>query len=438
MATSSVQRSQTSAAPTGARHITTLFAVLLAVVMYVDRVTLSQAAPFIQADLGLTRGQLGLAFSMFGWAYALFEIPGGWLGDRIGPRRVLMRIVIWWSFFTAATGLVFNQVSLVITQTLFGAGEAGCFPNLSKVFSIWLPKRDRERAQSILWLATRWGGALTPILVMFLLRYVQLSWRVVFIIFGSVGVIWAVAFYRWFRDNPAEHPGVNAAELAMLPPAHETATVHTFPIKTLVTNRSVVLLCLSYGCLAYGWWFYVTWLPTYLREARQTTLQMNPYELALLTGFPLLLGGVGCIISGWIGPRLAVRLNSVKLARRILAIFGFVGASSSIFFFTTVQDPVKAMFVLGFAGFFNDFIMPSAWASAMDIGGRFAGTVSGAMNMVGGIAGATSSLFVPILLGLTNNDWTMTLYISASIYLFGGVMWLFIDPHTPMKQSEPA
>ncbi|MEO7189859.1 MAG: MFS transporter [Vicinamibacterales bacterium] len=438
MATSSAPRSQISAAPTGARHTVTLFAVLLAVVMYVDRVTLSQAAPFIQQDLGLTKGQLGVAFAMFGWAYALFEIPGGWLGDRIGPRRVLMRIVLWWSFFTAATGLVFSQMSLVITQTLFGAGEAGCFPNLTKVFSIWLPKRDRERAQSILWLATRWGGALTPMLVMYLLRYVHLSWRVVFMIFGSVGIFWAVAFYRWFRDSPADHPAVNAAELAMLPPAHESAAVHSFPFKTMISNSSVVLLCLSYGCLAYGWWFYVTWLPTYLREARQTTLQMNPFELALLTGFPLLLGGVGCLISGWIGPRLAVRLNSVKLARRILAIFGFVGASGSIFFFTTVQDPVKAMFVLGFAGFFNDFIMPSAWASAMDIGGRFAGTVSGAMNMVGGIAGATSSLFVPILLGWTSNDWTMTLYISASIYLLGGVMWLFIDPHTPMTQPEMA
>ena len=161
--------------PRGARHVVTVFAVTLAVITYIDRVCISQAAPVIRADLGLSAIQMGWAFTAFAWAYALFEIPGGWLGDRIGPRRVLMRIVVWWSFFTAATGWIWNLPSLLVTRSLFGVGEAGCFPNLTRVFTTWLPVRERERAQAILWLSSRWGAALTPLLVAYLLRFI--SWR---------------------------------------------------------------------------------------------------------------------------------------------------------------------------------------------------------------------------------------------------------------------
>ena len=147
---------------------------------------------------------MGWAFSVFGWAYALFEIPGGWLGDRMGARRVLMRIVIWWSFFTAATGWVWNTTSLIVTRTLFGAGEAGAFPNMTRIFTTWLPGRERERAQAILWLASRWGGALTPLLVAYILQF--MSWRRAFELFGALGVIWAVVFYRWYRDDPGRAP----------------------------------------------------------------------------------------------------------------------------------------------------------------------------------------------------------------------------------------
>src|SRR5512141_659706 len=155
--------------PTRARHVVTLFAVTLAMITYIDRVCISQTAPAMRQDLGLSAIEMGRAFSVFAWAYALFEVPGGWLGDRLGPRRVLMRVVLWWSFFTAATGWVWNATSLIVTRTLFGAGEAGCFPNLTRVFTTWLPSSKRERSQAILWLSARWGGALTPLLVAYVL-----------------------------------------------------------------------------------------------------------------------------------------------------------------------------------------------------------------------------------------------------------------------------
>jgi ACS family glucarate transporter-like MFS transporter len=419
--------------PTKARYVVTAFAVTLALITYIDRVGIAVAAPFISKDLGLSTIQMGWALSAFGWAYAIFEIPGGWLGDRIGPRRVLMRIVIWWSVFTAATGWVWNASSLVVTRALFGAGEAGAFPNLTRVFTTWLPVRERERAQAILWLATRVSGAFTPILVASLIA--AFSWQRTFEIFGVIGVVWAILFYRWYRDAPGEHPKVNRAELALLPPPHETAIASTgVPWGLIFSTQAVWLLSIQYMCLAYGWWFYINWLPTYLRQARGTSLRMG----ALLAGLPLLLGGLGCLVSAWLVPKLRRRFGSVAIARRIIAVTGFVGASVCIFIFTGIEDPVQAMFVLGMAGFFNDFVMPAAWASTMDIGGRYSGTVSGAMNMMGSIAGASSVTVVGYLLAWTSGNWNLTFYISAAIYLVGAVCWLFLDSHTPLEHTTTA
>jgi MFS transporter, ACS family, glucarate transporter len=190
------------------------------------------------------------------------------------------------------------------------------------------------------------------------------------------------------------------------------------------------MLCLQYACLSYGWYFYVTWLPTYLRDARGTGIKFG----ALLASLPLLLGGIGSIVAAQIIPRLA-RSTGVALARRIVAIVGFVGASASIFIFIQIADPVKAMVLLGFAGFFNDFVMPACWAGCMDIGGRFSGTVSGCMNMVGNIGGALSPLAIGYILTFTNNNWTLTFYVSSAIYLLGGICWLFIDAHTPLEAA---
>ena len=419
--------------PTRARHVVTLFAVSLAVITYIDRAAINVSALYITKELGLTNIQMGWAFAAFGWAYAVFEIPGGWLGDKIGPRRVLMRIVLWWSLFTAATGWAWNAMSLAVIRGLFGAGEAGAFPNMTRMFTTWLPVKERERAQANLWLATRLTAAFTPVLVALMIE--QFGWRRTFEILAIPGVVWAVLFYRWYRDLPSEHAAVNQAELAMLPPPRDTAMAESgVPWGAIFSKPAVWLLSIQYMCLAYGWWFYINWLPTYLRTARGTSIRMG----ALLAGLPLLLGGVGCLVSAGVIPRLARSLGSVALARRIVAIAGFVGASVSIIIFTGIEDPRQAMIVLGFAGFFNDFVMPAAWAGTMDIGGRYSGTVSGAMNMMGSIAGASSALFVGYLLERTAGNWTLTFYISAAIYLVGAVCWLFLDSHSPIEYQTAA
>jgi MFS transporter, ACS family, glucarate transporter len=417
----------TSVRPTRVRYVITAYAMVLAIVTYLDRVCISQAAPAMMHDLGLTRVQMGWALSVFGWAYALFEVPGGWLGDRIGPRRVLMRVVLWWSLFTAATGWVWNAASLIATRTLFGAGEAGCFPNLTRVFTTWLPVHERERAQGLLWLAARWSGAFTPLVVAYVLDLI--TWRRTFELFGLFGVVWAIAFYRSYRDDPRTHPSVNEAELALLPTREQSAVGAKVPWSRIARSASVWLLCIQYACLSYGWYFYITWLPTYLREARGTSVKFG----ALLASLPLLLGGIGCMVGAQIIRRLVAARTSVIVARRIVAIVGFVGASACVLGFTRVADPVRAMLLLGLAGFFNDFVMPACWAGCMDIGGRYSGTVSGTMNMVGNIGGALSPLIIGYILTSSPGNWTLTFYVSSAIYLMGSVCWLFIDAQTPLE-----
>ena len=297
------------------------FATTLAMITYIDRVCISQAAPFMQHDLGLSDSQMGLAFSAFAWAYALFEIPGGWLGDVIGPRKVLLRVVIFWSIFTAATGFVWGAISLVLVRFLFGMGEAGCFPNLTKAFMIWLPAEERTRAQSVTWLSARWAGAFTPLLVIWVISWV--SWRNAFLLFAVLGLLWAYFFQRRFGRVSTEAP------------ESSLETSKPMPWLKLFSSPTVWFLWIQYFCLTYGWFFYVTWLPTYLKETRGLQLDQNPLTLrlanilnnalqpetghrvlvAILAGIPLFMGGFGALLAGWLTPRLAERFGGLPTNR---------------------------------------------------------------------------------------------------------------------------
>jgi MFS family permease len=407
------------------------FAVALAVITYIDRVCISQAAPEMRRDLGLGPVEMGAVFTAFGWAYALCEIPGGWLGDRYGPRSVLMRIVLWWSFFTAATGWAWSFVSLTVTRFLFGMGEAGCFPNLTKAFTTWLPERERVRAQGIMWLSARWGGAFTPYLVVVVMSYV--GWRHSFEIFGALGCIWAVAFYRWYRNDPRDNPDLNSAERALLAQSSTNATGHgDVPWGLFAVSPQVWMICLQYFCLSYGWYFYVTWLPTYFSEARHLDIK----QVAFFSIAPLFFGGIANPISVGIAARMARSGISVARARRIMAYVGFTGAAGFLVLSTRLADPLYATLAIGLASFANDLVMPGAWAACMDVGGSHAGSLSGAMNMWGNIGGALCPFVIGVILKLTDNNWNLTFYVSAAIYLLGIVCWKFLDPVTPLKNEQ--
>jgi MFS transporter, ACS family, glucarate transporter len=416
--------------PSRVRYTVIALTVALAVITYIDRACISFAAPFIRRDLGLSAVQMGWVFTAFGLAYALFEIPGGYLGDWIGPRKVLTRIVVWWSLFTAATGWATGLNSLAATRFLFGAGEAGCFPNIAKAFNTWLPAHEKQRAQGLLWLSARWGGAFTPPLVKLVIDVV--GWRHSFEIFGCIGIIWAVIFFRWFRDDPAQKPGLNDAERELLKANAKLAPGRRdVPWGRLLASRQAWLLCGQYFCHSYGFYFYMTWLPTYLREGRHLALGAS----ALLSGLPLFMGGLGSSAGVVVSRFFSGRDGNVARGRRATAYIGFAGACGFLMLSTITRNPVAATAIIAMASFCSDLIMPTAWSSTMDVGGRFAGTLSGAMNMWGNIGGALSPLAIGYILNGTGNNWNITFYVSSAIYLVGLLCWMFLDPVTPI---EPA
>ena len=419
--------------PTRVRYWVVVFAMALAVITYVDRVCISTAAPLIRKDLGLSAVQMGWVFTSFGWAYALCEIPAGFLGDWMGPRRVLLRIVMWWSVFTAATGWVWNLPSLLVTRFLFGAGEAGCFPNLTKAFTTWLPQNERARAQGAMWLSARWGGAFTPPLVAFVIQW--LGWRRGFEIFGGLGIIWAVWFYFWYRDNPLDNPKLNAAERELLLESSKLASGHgDVPWARFARSSQVWLLCGQYFAASWGWYFYITWLPTYLREARHLDIGSSAW-LGIL---PLFIGGMGNPVGAFAIGLLTRLFKSVALARRLTACTGFIGASIFLVISTLQHDPLYAMLAVGLASFGNDLAMPATWSAVMDVGGKYAGTLAGTMNMWGNIGGALSPLAIGYMLAWTGS-WNLTFYVSSAVYITGALFWWLLDPITPLDGDvQPA
>ena len=242
--------------------------VALAAITYLDRVAIGVTRPYIARDLNLTPTQMGYVFSAFYLSYALFEIPTGWWGDKVGTRKVLTRIVCWWSAFTVLTGFAWNYSSLLLIRFLFGAGEAGAWPNVARTFSRWFPRRDRGTVQGTFFMGAHLAGGLTPALATALLVY--MDWRTLFVVFGSIGFVWALAWYRWFRDTPAEHPAVSAAERTFIEDGivKDERPLEKTQWKRLLANRTVVCLCLMYFTQTFGNAFYVTWLPTYLASTR--------------------------------------------------------------------------------------------------------------------------------------------------------------------------
>lgn len=405
------------------RYSVVLLALSLAVLSYVQRVAISVAAGPISHDLHIPKDQLGLVFGAFGLSYALFEIPMGLLGDRLGVRRVLAQIVLAWSAFTALTGAAWNVTSLVTIRFLFGAGEAGCFPNLTRMLSAWLPTKERVRAQSLMWAFTRWGGAATPPLALLCITW--FGWRLAFVSFAVLGLIWCAVFLLWFRDEPAQHPSCNIAEQELLESArvltaHSDTQRHWF---SLLFTRQVAVLVLQYFCFSYVWYFYITWLPTYLREGRG----QSPARAASLAVIPLLFGGFGSLISG---------LAPARIPRRAIAFCGFLSTAILLFVFPHIQSVLSAMIVMGIASFSSDLTMPISWDACVEIGGPYTATVAAAMNMLGNLAGFVAPVIGGLILQHTGNNWNPLIDTMAAAATVSALCWLYLSPQSGRQQHE--
>jgi len=407
------------------RYLVLAVAVALAAITYLDRVCISQMKPEITRDLGLTEQQMSFVFSAFTLAYAVFEIPTGAWGDRVGTRRVLTRIVVWWSSFTMLTAAAFNYVSLLVIRFLFGMGEAGAFPNASKTFSRWFPAVERGKAQGIFFAGAHLGGGLTQVLVPALLSI--LTWRQVFVMFGVVGYVWALGWYRWFRDDPAEHPAVNEQERKLIESGRRKEAPHRLDVAVLrrvLADRNLLPLCLMYFAQAYGFYFNMTWLPTYLKE--KAPPGASPLLLGLLAGLPLILSSAADLTGGLVSDRLT-RAYGLRMGRCGVGGASLLIAGIAIIAGATNEHYLVSALLIALAGAADSFLLGAAWGTCLDIAGPHAGLVTATMNTAGQIGAAISPLVFTLF-----QERTPPLLIIGGLYFAGSLCWLFIDPRRPI------
>lgn len=415
-----------TARPTLVRYGVLAWVCTLSMITYIDRVCIKQVQSDIQSDLGLTPAEFAWAFSAFALSYALLEVPSGWFGDQIGPRKVLTRIVLCWSLFTSLTGAAWNLVSLVVVRFLFGAGEAGAYPNIARTLRNWFPYRQRGQAQGLLWMFGRWGGAIAPVLIG-ALSY-AFGWRGAFAVFGLLGVAWVVGFYIWFRDTPHEHTSVNDAERALIETASR-AGAQPAPLywPALLRSPTLWFLCGMYYCSNAGWCFFITWDVAYFAKTRG----MSGVPLMLASGGPLFFGGIACMLGGFLTDR-QVRVWGRRWGRTLQGLVAY--ALGGLFFLLSsmMADDFLTVAALCAASFAKDFAMAVSWSTCIDIGHRYSGTVAGFMNMVGNLGTVVSPPLVAWLARATGtaeaSNWEAALYYSSAMFFIASLCWTFINP----------
>jgi MFS family permease len=460
-------------------------------ITYLDRVCFGTVAPYIQAEFGLDDAEKGLLFTAFALAYAAFEVPSGWLGDMYGARRTLIRIVLWWSAFTALTGAIypiatapwFAFTAMLAVRFLFGAGEAGAYPNIARAFHSWFPFSERGSAQGTVWMAGRLAGGLSPFAILALMYTVTLPtgekvtyWRHAFWVFGGLGVVWCLFFWWWFRERPEEHPAVNEAELAIIrgprfvspemeqatrtsqrqgeaitpeaavsgvtetprapaAPAVESHSHRNVPWGKLLGSGNLWVLCLMYFGAAYGWYFNITWLPGYLdRQFGVSQKTHNFWLVSLLSGAPLLLGSLACLVGGLLTDWFIRHTGNRKWGRRLFGAVGHGVCALCYFLALLAHNPYLFVFAVAMAAFWNDLTMGAAWASCIDIGGRYSGIVSGCMNTIGNLGGAVAGAATGWVLHHYGPErgWTINLASYGVVYVLAMLLWLRFDATQPV------
>jgi len=411
---------------TRTRYRVVAAAVTLAGVTYLDRVCVGVLAPSIMADLRITPIQMSLVFSAFTAAYALFEMPTAWWADRIGSRRVLTRIVLWWSAFTMLTAAATSYAAMLVVRFLFGVGEAGAWPSAARVFSHWIPLRERGRVQGIFFAGAHLAGGLTPGLVALIALY--LPWRMVFVALGFVGVAWAALWYRWFRDEPREHPSVNAAEADLIETTRGLSVGHERGTWSEVFRiPSLLPLCLQYVANSYGYYFFITWLPTYLAKARG----MSSAELAIFSGLPLTLSAIADVTGGFTTDALCRRLG-ITLGTRAVGVVAYVFAAAAMVTGTLATNPRIGGTLIAIGGAFSMFTLAPSWSTAIGLGGRNTALLSSVMNTAGQVGAFFSPLVLALIVDRTGS-WSLPLHVLSGLYLMAAVCWLLIRPERPTE-----
>jgi MFS transporter, ACS family, glucarate transporter len=409
------------------RHRVLVLVCLLLTILMLDRVCISVAGPRMQAALHIGPVGWGWVNGAFSLAFALFEIPSGVLGDRIGPRRVLTRIVLWWSSFTALTGAVFGLPMLLVTRFLFGAGEAGGYPNASVVIARWFPVRERGRAFGFMLMAAQVGGALSPLIVVPI--QVRYGWRASFWFLGLLGPLWAVAWYLWYRDSPAEKAGVSPAELA------ETAELrnlrsHTMPWAIALRSGNMWAAPAICFCYIYTYVFFASWFHTYLIKARG----FSEKDL-WLSSLPYIVAAGANLLGGFIS-NILVQRYGLRWGRCAIGFAGLTTAGLAIVGVILTHGPIAALAYLALANGAITFQQPIMFAVCLDIGGACSGAMVGVMNTAAGVAQFFGAIAFGYIVSFTHG-YTMPFVPMALLLFAGALLWLYIDPRKQIQTQQP-
>lgn len=404
---------------------------VLSAVSYLDRVNMSITGRFVAEEFGFDNVRLGNVFSAFILGYALFQAPGGWLADRLGPRRVLTFGVIWWGVFTALTAAIPSGVVqavglLFLVRFLLGAGEAVMYPASNRFVARWIPTSERGLANGLIFAGVGVGAGVTPPLVTWLLT--EYGWRLAFVGCAGIGTVAALVWYLLGRDSPGEHPRVGAAEAGYIEAGLPStpATGRRLSWRAIVTHRSVAALTLSYLTFGYAAYIFFSWFFIYLNTVRGLNLRASGYYAML----PFLAMAVGAPLGGWLGDRLSARWGRTR-GRRWIAIVGMGLAAAFIAVGVRAESATVASFILAGGAGALYLSLSSFWAVTADIGGPSAGAVSGVMNMGNQIAGAVTSSLSPWI--AQRWGWNASFLVAASLCVVGAIAWSAVEPEQPIQ-----
>jgi sugar phosphate permease len=409
---------------------------LMYLICYMDRSNISVAQVEIAKDLGLSKIFMGRVLSVFAFAYALGQIPAGLLGDRFGPKKVLAVIMTWWAVAATLTGAALGYASLFSARFLLGLGEAGAFPVASRGMQLWFPRTERGLIQGTTHFFSRFAVAITPLVAGSIM--LAFGWRAIFYIFGSLGVIWAIAFLLVYTNRPEYHKSVNPAELGQIRGLNPDGSIKTVsatrpavPWKAIFGSRNMWFIALGYVCFFYGTNFYLTWYPTYLREHRHLTLQ----ALGFLGSLPLFAGMIGDVAGGSLTDLMFRRTGNAKFARRVVAAPAFLVSAAFLVPAAMTESALTSVLCLAASFFCLELVIGPAWAVPMDVGGQFSGTVTGVMNGTGALFGAAMTPLVYAFF-FDKGSWVAPFFINAGVFVAGAIIWTFlIDPEKSVVEG---
>jgi MFS family permease len=394
---------------------------LMYLITYVDRVNVATAGPLIKRELGLSNTQLGFVFSGFAYPYLLFQVFGGWVGDRFGPRWTLFACGVTWAFATILTGVSTGLAMLFTVRVLLGIGEGATFPVATRAMQNWTAPANRGFAQGVTHAFARLGNAITPPIVAALIALV--AWRGSFVILGFVSLVWVVIWVLYFRDHPAEHRAITEAELELLPNRGVALQTRRDPVPWTRLARRMLPVTVVYFC--YGWtlWLYLNWLPSFF---------LNEYKLdiaksALFASAVFFAGVVGDFFGGWLSDLILRKTGDLLKARRDLIVVGFVGSFICLVPVFAARDLTLISLSLASAFFFAELVIGPMWSIPMDIAGKYSGTAAGFMNTGSALAAILSPLAFGFIADMTGN-WHLPFAGSLGLLLLGAALSFTMRP----------